>query len=82
MMSRATWRVAVDYKFTEDQMLYASVATGFISGGFTETCSTEVTCVPYDPEKNINFEIGHKADLLDNRLLPSNKESRRLTSIL
>ncbi len=63
-----SWRVVVDYQFTDDQLIYGSVATGYISGGYTETCSTLVTCVPYDAETNINYEIGYKADLLDKRL--------------
>ncbi len=27
-----------------------------------------MTCLPYDPETNINYEIGYKGDLLDNRV--------------
>ncbi len=63
-----SWRAVVDYQVAEDQLFYASVATGYISGGFTETCSTVVTCVPYDAETNINYEIGYKADFLDRTL--------------
>ena len=66
--SEATWRVVLDYKPNNDQLLYASVATGFLAGGFSETCSQELTCIAYDPEKNINYELGLKADLLDSRL--------------
>ena len=65
---RVTWRVVLDYKPTEDTLLYASVATGFLAGGFSETCSQVQTCLPFDPETNTNYEIGMKADLLDNRL--------------
>ncbi|MBT4492401.1 MAG: TonB-dependent receptor [Gammaproteobacteria bacterium] len=63
-----TWRLVVDYKFADNQMVYGSISTGFISGGFTETCSTIVTCVAYAPEENTNFEIGHKGDFLNNTL--------------
>jgi len=63
-----TWRLVVDYKFADNQMVYGSVSTGFISGGFTETCSTLVTCVAYAPEENINYEFGHKGDFFDNTL--------------
>ena len=66
--SEATWRVVLDYKPNNDQLWYASVATGFLAGGFSETCSQEPTCIAYDPEKNINYEVGFKADLLDSRL--------------
>ena len=63
--SETTWRVVLDYKTESDHLLYASVATGFLSGGFSETCSQEATCIPYDPETNINFEVGFKGDLFD-----------------
>lgn len=63
-----TWRLVLDYKYDDDQMVYGSVSTGFISGGFTETCSTLVTCQAYAPEENINFEIGHKGDFMDGSL--------------
>ena len=66
--SETTWRVVLDYKPNNDQLWYASVATGFLAGGFSETCSEEQTCIAYNPEKNINYEVGFKADLLDSRL--------------
>jgi iron complex outermembrane receptor protein len=66
--TETTWRVVVDYAFTDDSMGYVSVATGFLSGGFSETCSQVETCLPYDPETNINYEVGYKADLFDKRL--------------
>ena len=66
--SRLTWRTAVDIELTPEVMAYASVSTGFQSGGFTETWSSVATCVPYQPETNRNHEIGLKADLSDDRL--------------
>ena len=63
-----TWRAVLDYKPADNQLYYASVATGFLSGGFSETCSAEQTCLSYNPETNINYEVGVKADLLDSRL--------------
>ena len=63
-----TWRVVLDFKPNDNQLYYASVATGFLAGGFSETCSQVATCGPYAPEKNTNYEIGFKGDLLDNRL--------------
>ena len=66
--SETTWRIVVDYKPVDTQLWYASVATGFLAGGFSETCSQEPTCIAYNPEKNINYEVGFKADLLDSRL--------------
>ena len=63
-----TWRMVVDYQVSDDQLMYGSVSTGFIAGGFTETCSTVVTCEPYEQETNINYEFGYKADFLDGTL--------------
>ncbi len=65
---RITWRTVLDYKVTDEALLYASYATGFISGGFTETCSSVKTCVPFQPEKNWNAELGLKARWFDNTL--------------
>jgi iron complex outermembrane receptor protein len=45
-----------------------SYATGFIPGGFTETCSTPGTCQPFDSETNWNIELGFKGQFLDNTL--------------
>jgi len=65
---RITWRAVVDYKVSDEAMVYASYATGFISGGYTETCSSPTTCIPFQPEKNWNAELGLKARWLDNTL--------------
>ena len=65
--NETTWRTVLDYRLGDDQMVYLSYATGFLSGGFSETCATVEFC-SYDPETNDNIEIGYKADLLDARL--------------
>jgi len=65
--SETTWRTVLDFKPIEDQMIYLSYATGFLSGGFSETCATVSRC-SYDPETNDNLELGYKADLLDKTL--------------
>ena len=63
-----TYRFVVDWDVTDNGMLYFSYATGFISGGFTETCSSLESCLPFDQETNENFEIGFKGQFLDNTL--------------
>jgi iron complex outermembrane receptor protein len=65
--SKTTWRVVADYKPGDFGMFYLSYATGFLSGGFSETCATPTRCA-YDPETNDNIELGYKADVLDNTL--------------
>ena len=65
---KTTWRAVADWKPTNDiGMFYLSYATGFLSGGFSETCATPARCA-YDPETNENIELGYKADLLDRTL--------------
>ena len=67
--SETTYRFVVDYTMNEDVMFYASLATGFMAGGYTETCSTTYSCAyPYDPETNTNIELGMKGDFMDGRL--------------
>jgi iron complex outermembrane recepter protein len=63
------WRLGVDYTLPTGQMLYASLATGYRSGGFNfmkPTASTEVDRV--DPEDLLSLELGYKGSLLNNRL--------------
>lgn len=66
--TETTYRLLVDRSFGENAMAYASYSTGFISGGFTETCSSLVSCLPFSPETNENYEIGFKGQFLDNTL--------------
>ncbi|MFO0451693.1 MAG: TonB-dependent receptor, partial [Pseudomonadota bacterium] len=65
--NEVTWRAVLDYKPVDGQLWYRSYATGFLSGGFSETCATVSRCA-YDPETYTNNELGYKADLFDNRL--------------
>ena len=65
--SETTWRLVLDYKPAEAQLVYLSYATGFLSGGFSETCATVSRCA-YDPETNTSLELGYKADLFGSRL--------------
>jgi iron complex outermembrane recepter protein len=63
-----TYRVVLDYQVLDYGMVYASYSTGFIPGGFTETCSSVATCQPFNSETNWNAEIGFKGQFLDNTL--------------
>lgn len=66
--SANTYRIVLDYNWSDELMTYASFATGFVSGGFSETCGSALSCQPYSSEENENFEIGAKADMLDGKL--------------
>lgn len=66
--SADTYRAVFDYKWSDDVMGYVSYATGFVSGGFSETCGSVTSCAPYKSEENENLEVGLKADLLEGKL--------------
>lgn len=68
-----TYRGAVDYKITPDNLIYASYSTGQHSGGFGG--STATTTIPqglfaaYNPEQVYAFEVGAKNKFLDGALI-------------
>ncbi len=62
------YRLVFDYAWNDNLMTYASYANGFVAGGFSETCGSPTSCQPYASEKNDNFELGMKSDLLDGSL--------------
>ena len=64
-----SWRLVGDFQATPDTLFYASVATGFKSGGLTGVASTaEVATTPFKPEDAVNYEVGEKIELFDHRL--------------
>ena len=65
---KATWRLAVDYDLTPDNLLYASVSTGFRSGGFNSGQGPAALQPTFDPEEVTAYEIGSKNRFLDNTL--------------
>jgi iron complex outermembrane recepter protein len=62
------WKIGLDYKVTDDLLVYGYWARGFKSGGFTGRISIPEDLGPYEPEKVDTFEAGVKADFLDRRL--------------
>ena len=63
---KTTWRAAVDYKVTEQNLIYGSVSTGFRSGGFNTSTAEQVQA--FQPETVTAYEIGSKNQFFDNRL--------------
>ena len=59
---------ALDYKLTDDTLLYASATEGFKSGGFNGRANTPGETGSYDPEYVWTYEIGAKNTLADGRL--------------
>ena len=67
--SNVSWRFVADYRATDQALFYASVATGFKSGGFTGSASTAaVAAAPFDPEEATNYEVGAKTEMFNRRL--------------
>lgn len=61
--------LTVSYAVNDDINTYATIATGFRSGGFNARASTSSGfATPFDEENVVSYEIGAKADLLDQRL--------------
>ena len=67
--SEVTGRAVLDYKITEDSLVYASYSRGYKSGGINPPLSP-ILAVPesFDPESIEAFEIGSKNTLLDGTL--------------
>ncbi len=68
------FRVAADYKFNRDHMIYASLSNGTHAGGFNSgavTIGGVPTLLPFAPEKVRAIEIGSK-NTLWNRTLTLN----------
>jgi iron complex outermembrane recepter protein len=63
--ARPTYRIALDHRFTDQTLGYASFNTGFKSGGYN---TEEPTDPPFNPETLKAYEVGLKNDLLDRRL--------------
>ncbi len=64
-----TLRATVDWRVTDDHMLYFTYSEGFKSGAFNGTQGTPIAAsTPLDPESATNYEVGAKTQWLDNRL--------------
>ena len=70
----ASWRVAFDYKVLPKVLAYASISTGFKSGGFNggflanDVPDALAQLKPIRPEYITAYEVGTKSDLLQNAL--------------
>jgi iron complex outermembrane receptor protein len=65
--SKATGRLAVDYKLSASQLVFATVSTGFRSGGFNSGQALE-SVRTFKPEEVTAFEVGSKNRFLGNTL--------------
>ena len=64
-VTKPTWRVALDHKFSDAILAYVSYNRGFKSGGYNLSLPASA---PYQTEQLDAYEVGMKTDLLDRRL--------------
>jgi iron complex outermembrane recepter protein len=56
--NNTAWRVGIDYALGESALLFASIATGFKSGGFVPPLPPAVAVDPFEPEEVVAYEAG------------------------
>ncbi|MES2492045.1 MAG: TonB-dependent receptor [Pseudomonadota bacterium] len=65
-----SWRAGLDYKATDDLLLYGNVSKGYKAGSFpTASPASFVGLQPVTQESVLAYEIGLKSELLDRRLM-------------
>ncbi len=62
--SQFTPKFSLQYTFTNDEIVYASVTKGYKSGGFNSTSQLE-EALTFKPEHSWSYEIGTKANCLN-----------------
>jgi len=60
--SKATWLARANYELSKNAMVYASISTGYKSGGLQDGGR------PYGPETLTNYEVGAKNTLFDGKV--------------
>jgi iron complex outermembrane recepter protein len=63
-----TPRFAVNFKASDDVLLFASATRGFKSGGWNARGTASSQLLPFGPEKVWSYEAGIKSDLFDRRV--------------
>lgn len=65
---RTTWKLGMDYQFTDRIMGYATYAQGYKAGEFGARAGSDLTAGPTDDETSDSYELGLKSDWYDGRL--------------
>jgi iron complex outermembrane receptor protein len=60
--------VSLTYKLDPNQAVYVQLARGYKAGGFNTSQGLLPNQLLFNPESDVNWEIGYKADLLEHRL--------------
>lgn len=58
---KTNYTLVANYALAEDAMAYARIASGFVAGGV-------MSGIPYDAEELVNYEVGFKSQLMEQRL--------------
>jgi hypothetical protein len=58
--------LSLDYNIAKGQQIYALVSRGYKAGGFNLSPGLPASQLLFSPEWDLNYEIGHKAQLADN----------------
>jgi outer membrane receptor protein involved in Fe transport len=61
-------QASIDYTVADGQHLYALIARGYKASGFNLSPGLPANQLQFSPESDLNFEIGHKAQMSDGRL--------------
>jgi len=73
--SEPTYRISIDHRLAENNMIFASVSRGYKSGGFDfnggalDASGNEIVQSAYDPEFINAYEIGSKNRFMDGRVV-------------
>jgi outer membrane receptor protein involved in Fe transport len=60
--------VSLTYKLDADRSVYATVSRGYKAGGFNLSQGLLPNQLSFNPESDVNLELGYKADLQEHRL--------------
>ncbi len=64
-----SWKIGLDYRVTDESMVYAHVSTAFKAGGFNSAIlSDQFQARPFEPETSTAYEVGIKSTLWNDRL--------------
>ena len=61
-------QASLDYTVAEGQHVYALIARGYKASGFNLSAGLPANQLQFGPESDLNFEVGHKAQVSDGRV--------------
>lgn len=65
--SSTTPMAAISYEWSDNLNVYARIAKGFKSGGFSSEIAVPQVTTPFKPESSLSTEVGIKSTFLDGR---------------